>query len=138
MANSVRPKFGSPGSALSLSKTCAEAITAGQLVEYRTGADLVGVAGAGSTKVAGVAQDDVPVSRAFMGGPAVGDGHELVVHRLCVIQVTASGAIAAGDKLIAAATGKAAAAGATPDARTVIGEALEAAADGATFNALIR
>lgn len=138
MANSVRPRFGSPGSALSLSKTAAEALTAGQVVEYRTGVDTVGVAGAGSTKVAGVVQDDIPTTRSYVGGPQVGDGHEAVVHRLCVIDVVASGAIAAGDKLIAAAAGKVSTAGATPDARTVIGEALDAAADGATLRALIR
>lgn len=138
MASSVRPKFGTMGSALSLSKTCAEAILAGQLVEYRTGADTVGVAGAASIKCAGVAQDDVPVSRGFVGGPVVGDGHELVVHRNCVIQVTASGAITAGAKLKCGAAGVAVAwVSGTDDAGKIIGEALEAAADTATFNAFI-
>lgn len=137
MANSVRPKFGTPTSALSLSKTAVEALTAGQVVEYRTGTDTVGVAGAGSLVAAGVVQDDIPVARSYIGGPKVGDGHEAVVHRNCVIQVTASGAITIGAKLICAAAGAVAVAGATPDARTVIGEALEAAANGATFNALI-
>lgn len=138
MASSVRPKFGSPGSAISTSKTCAEAILAGQLVEYRTGADTVGVAGAASVKVAGVAQDDVPAARAFVGGPMVGDGHELTVHRRCVILVTASGAITAGAKLKAGAAGVAVAwVSGTDDAGKIIGEAIEAAADGATFNALI-
>lgn len=136
MANSVRPKFGFP--ALTVSKTAVEALVAGNLLEYRTGVDTVGVAGAASTKVCGVCQDDIPVARSYIGGPQVGDGHEVVVHRMCVIDVVASGAIAIGDKLIAAAAGRVSAAGAAPDARTVIGEALVAAADGATLQALIR
>jgi hypothetical protein len=56
----------------------------------------------------------------------------------CVIKVTAQGAITVGAKLIVGSVaGTAAVAGATPDARTVIGEAFEAAADGATFLAYI-
>lgn len=133
----VQAKFGWPGNQISY--TCAEAIIGGQVVERRTGNRLVGVAGAGSTKVAGVARHDVPAARATIQGPQVGDGHELTVARGVVIPVTNSnaGAIAVGDKLIAAAAGKVAAAGATPDARTVIGEAFEAAAADATFLAYI-
>lgn len=132
----VQPKFGWP--AKQLTYNVAEAIVGGQVVERRTGTRLVGVAGAASTKVCGVARWDVPATRTTIQQNQVGDGNELLVARDCVIRVTASGAVAVGDKLIAAAAGAVSAAGATPDARTVIGEATEAAADGATFLAYIR
>jgi hypothetical protein len=131
----VQAKFGWP--AKQLSYNVAEAIVGGQVVERRTGTRLVGVAGAGSLVVAGVARHDVPATRATIQGPAVADESPLTVARDCVIKVTASGAITVGQKLIAAAAGAVSAAGATPDSRTVIGEAFEAAADGATFLAYI-
>jgi hypothetical protein len=135
MAASVQPKFGWEG--LRISFTCAEAILAGQLVERRTGSRLVGVAGAASTKVAGVAQWDVPAARASIQGPQVADGHELTVVRWCVVKVTFVAAAAVGDKLIAAAAGQVDVAGATPDARTVVGEAFEAVGAGAVGLAVI-
>ena len=136
MANSVRPKFGLPGGASGLSYTAAEALTAGQLVEARTGTRLVGIAASGSQKVKGVVQDDIPTSRAYIGGPQVGDGNEAVVWRRCRIQVTADGAITAGAKLKVGASGKAKAwVSGTDDASLIVGEAAEAASDGATFNA---
>lgn len=131
----VQPKFGWPANQISY--TCAAAVTGGQVVERRTGTRLVGPAAAGSLVACGVARWDVPATRATIQGPAVGDGNELVVARNCVIAVVASGAVTVGAKLVAAAAGAVSAAGATPDARTVIGEAFEAAADGATFNAYI-
>jgi hypothetical protein len=135
MATSVQPKFGYPG--LRISYTCNSAVTAGQLVERVTGTRLVQAAGVGSVRWCGVAQFDVPASRAFEGGPQVGDGNELVVLRFCVVKVQASGAIVAGDPLIAAATGKVSVAGAAPDARFIVGQAFEDAADTAFFNAVI-
>lgn len=135
MATTVQPKFGFTG--LRISYTCNSAITAGQVVERITGNRLVQPAGAASVRVAGVAQFDVPATRAFEGGPQVGDGNELVVLRFCVVKVQASGAVVAGDPLIAAASGQVSVAGATPDARTVIGQAFEDAANAAFFNALI-
>lgn len=131
----VQARFGWPGNQLSY--TCAEAIVGGQLVERRTGTRLVGVAGAASTKVCGVARHDVPAARTNIQQKQVGEGNELTVARGVIIPVTASGAIAVGDKLVAAAAGAVSAAGATPDARTVVGEAFEAASDGATFLAYI-
>jgi hypothetical protein len=89
------------------------------------------------SQACGVARWDVPTTRATVQGPAVGDGNELVVARNCVIPVVASGAVTVGAKLVCAANGAVSAAGATPDARTVIGEAFEAAADTATFLAYI-
>jgi hypothetical protein len=132
----VQPKFGWPG--LQISYTCAAAVTGGQIVERRTGTRLVGPAAAGSLVVAGVARWDVPAARTSIQGPQVGDGNELTVCRNCVVKVTAQGAITVGAKLIVGSiAGTAAVAGATPDARSVIGEAFEAAADGATFLAYI-
>jgi hypothetical protein len=64
----VQAKFGWPGKQISY--TCAEAIVGGQVVERRTGTRLVGVAGAGSLVVAGVARWDVPATRATIQGPA--------------------------------------------------------------------
>lgn len=131
---SVQPRFGYPGSRVSY--TASAAITGGRLVEL-TAARTVGPAGAGSTKCVGVAQWDVPASRASIEGPQVGDGNELVVLDDCFVTLVASGAIAAGDKLIAAAAGQASVAGATPDARTVVGTAIEAATNGNTFLAKV-
>jgi hypothetical protein len=131
----VQIKFGWPGSQIGY--TAVEAILGGQLVERRTGVRQVGVAGAASTKVCGVARSDVPATRATIGGPQVGDENQCLVARRCWAPIVASGAIAVGDKLVAAAAGRASAAGATPDARTIVGEATEAAADGATFWAVI-
>jgi hypothetical protein len=132
----VQFKFGWPGSQITYN--VAAAVTGGQVVERTSAARTVTPAGAGSTKVAGVAKYDVPTTRTTVQQKQVGDGNELVVGRFCWAPVVASGAIASGDKLIAAAAGKVAAAGATPDARTIIGEATEAAADGATFWAVIK
>lgn len=130
----VQPKFGFPG--LKISHDVAAAITGGRVVEFAADREVQHAA-AGSLKVAGVAMWDVPVARASIQGPQVSDEKPLVVARACVIKVTASGAVTAGDHLVAAANGLVAAAGATPDARTVIGQALEAAADGATLDAYI-
>lgn len=127
----IQIKFGWPGSQIGY--TCAEPVVGGQLVERRTGNRIVGVGAAGSTKIAGVARWDVPAARATIQGPQVGDGNELLVARRCWARLTASGAVVSGDKLIAAAAGKASSAGATPDARAIVGEATEAAADGALF-----
>ncbi len=138
MASSVQPKFGVEGGrGLRISYGCAEAITAGQLVERRTGTRLVGVAAAGSLVVAGVAQWDVPVTRVGLNGAQVGDGLELNVIRDCVIAVTFAAAATVGQGLICAANGQVTPAGATPDARTVIGEAFEAASAGAVGLAFI-
>lgn len=127
----VGPKFGFPGSRRSF--TCAAAITGGQVVERRTGTDLVGPAAAGSTVVCGVAMHDVPASRAYVGGPAVGDGHELTVIRNCVIPVTAAGAIAVGKRVKAGAAGTVSTwVSGTDAADLIIGEAEEAIADTAT------
>jgi hypothetical protein len=116
--------------------TCAEPVLGGQLVERRSGTDLVGVAGANSVHVVGVALHDVPATRATIQGPQVGDGYELTVIR-GFTKVTFSGSAVEGDKLVAAAGGQVAAAGAAPDARMIVGEADEAAANGQVKRARI-
>lgn len=131
----VQPRFGWPG--LQVSFTCAEAIVGGQLVERRTGSRLVGVAGANSVRVAGVARWDVPAARASIQGPQVGDGNELVVARCVVIPVTFTGAAVAGDPLVATAAGQVTPAGAAPDARFIVGQAFEDVGAGAVGLAYI-
>jgi hypothetical protein len=105
---------------LTVTVQTGQSVTGGQLVELVTGQDRqVKAAGAASLRVMGVAlHDAAALTKVTVAGAGVW-------------RLTASGAIQAGDALIAAATGKVAAAGATPDARTVIGFALKDAADGA-------
>jgi hypothetical protein len=139
---SIAPRFSVGGTGLPISFTAVEAIVGGNVVEARAaggnpGSRWCGVAGAGSELVVGVALFDVPATAAHIAGPKVGDEHALTVVRACVIPVVFSGAAVAGDKLIAAAAGKVGVAGAAPDAATVIGQALEIAADGQTKLAYI-
>jgi len=121
-----------PGSKLSFKS--AAAITKGRLVEI-TAANTVGQAAAKSQKVVGVAMQSCD---------AAGDIVEVQVLGY-VFKLTASGAISAGDELVAAANGtvqtQAAAAGATAtdinNARAVVGIALEAIADTASGRVLV-
>lgn len=131
----VQLRFGYPG--LKIGYTAASAIVGGQVVERVAGARLVQPAGAGSLIVAGVAMFDIPTSRSVIGGPQVGDVNALTVIRRVVIPVTFNAAATEGQKLICAAAGQVTPAGAAPDVRTVIGEAFEAVAGGATGLAYI-
>lgn len=108
--------------------TASAAVTGGQLVEF-TGDRRVGPAAAGSLVVCGVARQDAAVE----GKVAVASGG--------VYPLTATGAIAAGQRVMAAAGGTVAAVpapAATPAAgdiantRATVGYALEAIATGAT------
>lgn len=130
----AQPYSGYPG--IRRSYTCAEAIAsaqpgAGVVVERRAGTDLIGNAAAGSLVVAGVALDDIPAVRTTVTGPQVGDGHECTVYRKGYVNVVASAAVTEGQRLIATANGQVGPAGAAPDARTLVGEADQAAAAGA-------
>lgn len=125
----VQIKYGWPGDQLTY--TAAEAIVGGQIVERRSGSRLVGVAGAGSLVAVGVARHDVPATRVSVQGPQVGDGGELLVADDVVIRVTFAASATEGQKLVCAANGQVTPAGATPDARTIIGTAFEAVASGA-------
>lgn len=108
------------------SATTNATVTGGQLLEV-SGNGTVGVAGASSAKVVGVAAFDAA------------NGARVTVFPLRMVhRVTATGSITAGDQLVAAANGQvsslAAAAGATAtdinNARAVIGVALTTATDG--------
>ncbi len=93
----------------------------GKFVDAVTpGSFLVNVAGAGSVVCVGLAIHDQPNH----------NGIVTVAHH-GIWYVTASGAITAGARLITGALGVAVAAGATPDARTVVAIAQEDIADGA-------
>jgi hypothetical protein len=131
----VQIKFGWP--ALQLTYTAAEPLVGGQVVERRSGSRVVGVAGAGSLVACGVARHDVPAARTTIQTPQVGDGGEALIARDCVIPVTFAASATEGQKLVCAANGQVTPAGATPDARTIIGEAFEAVASGAVGKALI-
>jgi hypothetical protein len=109
--------------------TGSAAFSAGRLVEI-TGNRTVGPAGAASLKVYGVALQD------YDGVAAT--GAKVAIARDGVWYLTATGAIAAGDQLIAAANGTVsslAAAGAATltdinNARAIVGIALEAISNG--------
>lgn len=108
----------------------AETITGGQLTEGRaTGGGSAGVAAAGSVKVLGVALNDAvatlvtePVAGVLNTAPT---GTRVNVAKGVEVPVTYAAAAAFGDKLIAAANGQVTPAGATPDARTIVGECTE-------------
>lgn len=95
-------------------------VTGGRLVEV-TGNSTVGPAGAASTKVVGVAAYDAATGVKVDVWPLPGVVHE----------ATASGAIAAGDGLIAGAAGVVSTIGAGTF-QQLVGVALAAAADTAT------
>lgn len=105
-----------------LTKTASAAVTGGQLVETTT-ASSVGPAGAGSTKVVGVAAHDA------------GSGARVTVWPLANVEheITSSGTIAIGDGIIAAASGVATTAvvGTAAAAGTLLGIATTAASGGA-------
>lgn len=107
-----------------VSFTASATITGGQLVEV-TGNMTVGPAGAASTKVIGVAERDA-VSGASLTVSLTGP----------VWDLTATGAIAAGDVLCAAAAGTVAPIGANVFT-TKKGIALEAIANAGTGRVLI-
>lgn len=96
------------------------AVTGGQLVSV-TGNMTVGPAGAASTAVVGVAARDA-------GG--TNQQNQVPVYRDGIHDLTATGAIAAGDKVAAAAAGTVAPIGANVFT-TKVGTALEAIANGA-------
>lgn len=128
--------------------TPAELILGGQLVEARA-ASRVGVAGAASVKVLGVALTDAINPEAISDAPTVVNGREVLnaaplpvvvplAHSGDEVPVTYVAAAAFGEKLIAAAAGKVTPAGATPDARTIVGTCTEPAGVGAGAVGLMR
>jgi predicted RecA/RadA family phage recombinase len=109
----------SPGDRITCTVAAGQTVRGGRLVEL-TANRTVQEAGAGSLRVAGVAMYD---------GNA---GDKISVACEGVWMLLAAGAIVAGDVLIAGAAGTVVAAGAAPDARTVIGRAFEAISNAAT------
>lgn len=104
----------------------ATAVVGGRLVQSVDPGDrLVVPAAAGSTTSKGMALYDAA------------SGKKVAVARGQILPATAGGAITAGSKLVAGAAGTVVAAGATPDARTIVGEALENAANGGLLRAYI-
>jgi hypothetical protein len=97
--------------------TAGGTITGGQLVALNGNRQVV-AAGAASNAVLGVALHNAV------------SGEKVTVASDGVWPITASGAIAAGDTLIAAAAGAVSTAGAAPDARQVVGRALDAISNG--------
>jgi hypothetical protein len=129
--------------------TPTEVILGGQLVEARA-AGRIGVAAAGSLKVLGVAITDGQSPDTAQGGVTTDSIGRPVVNAIQIptrvsvayagteVKVTYSGAAAFGDKLVATANGKVAPAGATPDARTIVGICTEPAGVAANAVGLIR
>lgn len=111
--------------------TPAEPIVGGQLVEARA-AGRIGVAAAGSVKVLGVAITDAQPPEAVVTESTTVNGRPVlntailpvnvaVAYVGIEVPVTYAAAAAFGDKLIAAAAGRVAPAGAAPDARSIVG-----------------
>lgn len=107
-----------------------EAILGGQLVEGRaTNGGSVGVAAAASVTVLGVSLNDAvavlvtdPVNGVLDTAPL---GTRVNVAKSLEVPVKYAAAAAFGDKLVAASAGRVTPAGATPDARTIVGECTE-------------
>jgi hypothetical protein len=106
----------------------AEAVLGGQLVEGRA-SSKIGVAAAGSVKVLGVATTDAvatlvtdPVNGVLDTAPLGTRAH---VEHAVEVPVKYAAVASFGDKLIAASNGRVTPAGATPDARTIVGECTE-------------
>ena len=91
---------------------------------------VVQEAGAGSVRFIGVAREDKT-------SPASGPLERVDVVRGKPCRVISSGSGSSGDPLITAAGGTFAAAGATPDARTLVGKALQNFTTGIEIEALI-
>jgi predicted RecA/RadA family phage recombinase len=114
-------EYVSPGDHLTMS--AAATITGGQMVSL-SGNRTVIVATA--TLAVQVATIGVALFNAVSGDTA------LTVATDGVFPLTASGAIVSGDSLLPAAAGAVSAAGAAPDARIIVGQALEAISGAAT------
>jgi hypothetical protein len=109
-----------------------QAVVGGQLLEVVTGG-VVQPASAGSATVVGVATKNARGTYNPYGTTSEGDfqmdasgvGNQVTAER-GYFKVTFSANTTVGAKLIAAANGQVAPAGATPDARTIVGECAEA------------
>ena len=126
-----------------------ETILGGLLVEARAGG-RVGVAAAASTKVLGVALTDALAPEQFPPANTTDALGRTVVAAVPIpttvavayggteVRVKYSAAANFGDKLVATAAGTVGPAGATPDARTIVGVCTEPAGVDANATGLIR
>lgn len=105
-------EFYAPGVPITCTVGAAQSATGGLLVESMTGDRVVRTAQVGSFVCIGVALWDAAA------------GSQVTVAFDGVWMLTASGAIAAGSKVICGAAGVAVVAGVTPDARTQVGRAI--------------
>lgn len=126
VSGGVTERFGSGSPRITM--TAGAAIVAGRLVEY-TADRTVGPAGAASVKVAGLAIQDCDGVAATGNKVAIATGG--------VWNVRAGAAIAAGDQLVPLANGTVGPSGAAPDARTVVGVAIQAIGNGLDGPALL-
>lgn len=128
--------------------TPAEAILGGQLVEGRANS-RIGVAGAGSAKVLGVALTDAQAPEALQTTSTIVAGRPVlnaaplpttvaVAYSGEEVPVTYAANASFGDALVAAAAGQVTPAGATPDARTIVGRCTEPAGVTAGAVGLVR
>lgn len=110
-------------------------IVGGQLVEARA-AGRIGPAAAGSLKVLGVALTDAQAPESLVTTSALVGGRQVlnmaplptrvaVAYGGIEVPVTYSAAATFGDLLVATANGQVGPAGATPDARTIVGRCTE-------------
>lgn len=112
MATIVAPRFGVGSTGLRYSFTALEAITGGQLVEWRAittkpGSRACGVAAADSALVAGVAAHDIRATASSIQDRAIVDAeHALTVVAYGIVPVTFSAAATRGQALVPTALGK--------------------------------
>lgn len=125
-----------------------ETILGGQLIEGKA-ASRGGVAGAGSVKVLGVCLTDCQGPELFSSTPTTVNGRPVLnaavlptrgqfAYGGMEVNVTYAAAANYGDKLIAAANGQVTPAGATPDARTIVGTCTAPAGVGSGAVGLMR
>jgi len=126
VTGAVTPVY-EPAEQITCTVATAQSVTGGRLVEI-TSAGTVQHAAAGSVKVLGVARHDAAA------------GELVAISRVGVWKLTASGAIAAGDHLFAAASGQVATGtySAAGDAQKLVGIALAAISNGATGQVALR
>lgn len=114
-----------------------ELVTGGHLVEGKTGG-RIGLATAGSAKVLGVALGDASAPEDQVLAPTIVGGRSVlnaviaatevaVAYGGVEVKVEYAAAAAFGDLLVAASNGRVTPAGATPDARTIVGRCTEPA-----------
>ena len=118
-------KYGE-GDKITCTVKSGQSATGGLGLDFQAGDRLVQTSGAGSVIFAGLALYDAAA----------------LAKVVCVMEgvwfVTATGAIVSGNPLIAAASGQFSAAGATPDARTLVGKAIADIAGAASGPAKFR